>query len=56
MKSLKYSEVANKINAIKEQNKSVGLVGGHFDLLHLGHLKFLNECRKRCDCFFLCSQ
>ncbi|MCL5433001.1 MAG: adenylyltransferase/cytidyltransferase family protein [Patescibacteria group bacterium] len=43
-------EISKKLN---EQNKSIVLVGGCFDILHLGHVKFLNAAKKQGDVLFV---
>lgn len=37
------------VKKIKAQDKKIVLVGGCFDLLHLGHLKFLEKAKKEGD-------
>ena len=36
-------------NHYRESDKKVGFVGGVYDMLHDGHIKYLLECMKRCD-------
>lgn len=36
-------------NKFHEQNKRIVLVGGCFDLLHIGHITFLEEAKKQGD-------
>jgi rfaE bifunctional protein nucleotidyltransferase chain/domain len=43
-------EVANKI---KRQGKTIVMVGGFFDILHLGHIKFLEASKKFADILFV---
>lgn len=38
---------------IKNQGKTIVLVGGFFDILHLGHIKFLENSKKHGDYLFL---
>jgi D-beta-D-heptose 7-phosphate kinase/D-beta-D-heptose 1-phosphate adenosyltransferase len=33
----------------RRQNLTVGFTNGCFDLLHLGHLHLLNQCKTQCD-------
>jgi len=41
-------EQANELSQIlHKQNKHIVLVGGCFDLLHIGHITFLEEARKQ---------
>lgn len=34
-------------------NRSIGFTNGCFDLLHYGHVKFLEACAERCDCLIV---
>lgn len=38
---------------LKTKKKKIVLVGGCFDILHLGHIYFLNEARKLGDVLFI---
>ena len=38
---------------LKEENKTIVVSGGCFDILHIGHVKFLQEAKKRGDVFFI---
>ena len=29
--------------------KIIGLTSGCFDLIHIGHIRYLEECKSRCD-------
>lgn len=48
-KILKFKEASKLREDLQTQNKSIVLVGGCFDVLHLGHLTFLREAKKRGD-------
>ena len=39
---------------LNKNNKSVGFTNGCFDILHAGHVKMLNFCKKNCD-FLICA-
>jgi len=38
---------------IKQNNQSIVLAGGCFDVLHSGHIKFLSDSKKSADILFL---
>jgi len=38
---------------LRKQNKSIVMVGGFFDILHLGHIKFLEKSKKYGDYLFV---
>ncbi|MBI2613703.1 MAG: adenylyltransferase/cytidyltransferase family protein [Candidatus Levybacteria bacterium] len=38
---------------LRKQNKSIVLVGGFFDILHTGHIKFLQNAKKQGDYLFV---
>jgi len=38
---------------LKKQNKTIVVAGGFFDILHLGHIKFLEEAKKHGDYLFV---
>ena len=38
---------------LKEENKTIVVVGGFFDILHTGHIKFLIESKKYGDYLFV---
>ncbi len=42
----KLSEIVNKL---KKQGKTVGFANGCFDLLHVGHIRYLKDAKKNCD-------
>jgi cytidyltransferase-like protein len=36
-------------NYYRQSDKKIGFVGGVYDMLHDGHIKYLLECLRRCD-------
>jgi FAD synthetase len=47
-------EQASKIAlALRKKNKSIVLTGGCFDILHIGHITFLQKAKKQADLLFL---
>ena len=52
-KILKVKEAIKIAKKIREQNKSVVLAGGCFDILHIGHIKFLENAKKYGDVLFV---
>lgn len=54
MKKIISTDTAYKISKeSKSKDKKIILVGGCFDILHNGHIKFLNESKKHADLLFL---
>ena len=48
----------NEKNLLKEkissyENKIIGFTNGCFDILHLGHVKYLSKCKESCDLLVL---
>ena len=43
------NNLAEKCEALKNDNNKIGLCHGVFDLLHIGHIKYLKEARSICD-------
>jgi len=44
-----YQEIIKKIEALRKENKTFVLTNGCFDILHLGHIRYLNEAKKLGD-------
>ena len=42
-------ELKGRIAALKAQGKKVAFANGHFDLLHVGHLRYLQDARAQGD-------
>jgi rfaE bifunctional protein nucleotidyltransferase chain/domain len=52
-KVLSDKELVNVIEDIKKNNKKIILTNGCFDILHIGHAKYLQEARKLGDYLFI---
>ncbi|OGG27367.1 hypothetical protein A2960_00175 [Candidatus Gottesmanbacteria bacterium RIFCSPLOWO2_01_FULL_39_12b] len=48
-KIVKSAKIENLISRLKASKKSIILTGGCFDILHIGHIKFLKEAKKNGD-------
>ena len=48
-KILNYKNIARKINKLKKNNKKIVFVTGCFDILHLGHVIFLEYAKSQGD-------
>ncbi len=46
-KIISSKEIKSLINKLKKNKEKIVLAGGCFDILHIGHIKFLNEARKQ---------
>ena len=42
-------ELKNIVNELKKQNKKIVTTNGVFDILHIGHIKYLQEAKKLGD-------
>ncbi len=42
-------EVEREVRALRESGRSVAFANGHFDLLHVGHLRYLEAARREAD-------
>lgn len=42
-------KLAKIIEKLKKKGKKIGVTNGTFDLLHAGHIKYLNDAKKLCD-------
>ena len=42
-------ELADIVEREKNAGKKIGFTNGCFDILHLGHARYLNAAKKRCD-------
>lgn len=52
-KILKINEAVKLAQKLRKQNKTIVIVGGFFDILHLGHIKFLENSKEHGDYLFL---
>ena len=43
------AELAEIVKREKSSGKTVGFTNGCFDILHLGHVKYLDEAKRGCD-------
>ncbi len=43
------SELKEIIGSFKKQGKKIGFTNGCFDLIHVGHIKYLRAAKKLCD-------
>lgn len=46
---LTIEELAERMKALKAAGKTVAFANGHFDLLHVGHLRYLKSARAEAD-------
>ncbi|MCX5805052.1 MAG: PfkB family carbohydrate kinase [Proteobacteria bacterium] len=49
MKLLKLKELANRIQALKSEGKRIVHCHGIFDILHIGHIRYLEQAKKMGD-------
>lgn len=52
-KILSIQEAIRVAKKLKKQKKSIVLAGGFFDILHLGHINFLQNSKRQGDCLFV---
>lgn len=48
-KIINFSQIGCLVKQLKSQGKSIVLVGGCFDILHYGHIQFLEKAKKEGD-------
>ncbi len=46
---LSLAEVAGRLEPLRRSGKKVAFANGHFDLLHVGHLRYLRDARRQGD-------
>lgn len=44
-----WTQAGEQIRKWKAQGLKVGMTGGCFDIIHYGHVNYLNEARRKCD-------
>lgn len=52
-KILNIGQATNTATKLRNQGRTIGLVGGCFDVLHNGHIHFLNNAKKKVDILFI---
>lgn len=52
-KIVEVNEAIKIARKLREQSKTIVVAGGFFDILHLGHIKFLEKAKKYGDCLFV---
>lgn len=52
-KILKLQDISDEITKLKKENKKIVLIGGCFDILHTGHILFLEAAKKEGDVLFV---
>jgi rfaE bifunctional protein nucleotidyltransferase chain/domain len=46
---LSAAELRDQLEALRRQGRTVALANGHFDLLHVGHLRYLQAAKRQAD-------
>ena len=54
-KILKREELKAKVDALRKEGKKIAFTNGCFDILHVGHVRYLTEARKTADILILAS-
>ena len=52
-KIVKFANLSSLVKKIKHRKKTIVLVGGCFDIFHIGHLRFLTSAKKTADCLLV---
>lgn len=50
---LKTAEAVKIAKRLRDQNKTIVLIGGCFDIIHLGHIKFIQKAKEKGDVLFI---
>lgn len=40
-------QIISEINHLRNKGKKIGLVHGVFDVIHIGHIKYFQEAKKK---------
>jgi FAD synthetase len=48
-KIVNYRQIKSSLSSYKKDKKSIVLTGGCFDIIHIGHIRFLAETHKNAD-------
>ncbi len=48
-KIIKIKDIKKIAQQLKKENKKIVIVGGFFDILHIGHIKFLRKAKEKGD-------
>lgn len=46
---LSTADLARELEAVRRSGRTIALANGHFDLLHVGHLRYLEAARREAD-------
>ncbi len=46
---LRLDELTERVDELKRQGRTVAFANGHFDVLHVGHLRYLRSAREQGD-------
>jgi rfaE bifunctional protein nucleotidyltransferase chain/domain len=47
------AELLERAAALRAQGKTIALANGHFDLVHVGHLRYLRDAKRQADVLVL---
>jgi len=49
MKIYKREQLSKVIDKLKQQGNTIGFANGCFDIIHVGHIRYLKEAKENCD-------
>jgi rfaE bifunctional protein nucleotidyltransferase chain/domain len=52
-KILNWEELKNEVDRLRAEGKIIAFTNGCFDILHVGHVQYLREARKKADILIL---